>query len=289
MVSLTDNNDLGNNPFLHPACPATATAVTRRNLLAALVLPVVIAIVPPAAASSQAADALDSVRRRGELKIGMEGTYPPFNFQDEHGILTGFEVEIADAMCQVLGVKPVIIPTRWDGMLAALDSRRLDVVMNQVVVTPERMTKYDFSKPYTVSGIQIFIRSDTKGPSTPAALAGKSVGIVLGSNYQQWLEANAPQADIRTYDDDVTRNQDLLVGRLDAVLNDRLIAANLAKQYGGRIVPAGAPFATQSVAVALRKGNPALLVAINAGLDKLRSDGTLAGISRKYFSIDVTS
>src|SRR5690606_11869655 len=95
-------------------------------------------------------------------------------------------------------------------------------------------------------------------------------------------------ADIRTYDDDPTRNQDLIVGRIDAILNDRLIVGNLVKQSGGRIVAAGEPFATQRQAIALPKGNPELLAALNDGIDAMRADGSLSRISEKWFGSDVT-
>jgi len=103
----------------------------------------------------------------------MEGTYPPFNYQDEKGDLVGFEVDFANALTALLGVKPDIRPTKWDGILAALESGRIDVVINQVTITPERQKRFDFSQPYTVSGIQIIVRKGDEGKiSKPADLAG---------------------------------------------------------------------------------------------------------------------
>jgi len=118
--------------------------------------------------------------------------------------------------------------------------------------------------------------------------SGCGVGVVLGSNYEKWLRDNAPKADIRTYDDDATRDQDLLSGRIDAVINDRLVAAERVKQYQGKLAAAGQPFAPQNQGIALRKGNPELLAALNKAIDDLRADGTLAKISNKWFGSDVT-
>jgi cystine transport system substrate-binding protein len=235
-----------------------------------------------AAHAHAAEDLLDQIKARGTLRIGMEGTYPPFNYQDANGQLTGFEVDFAKALCAKLGVKPDIIPTKWDGILAALQSGRLDVVINQVTITPARQQTYDFTQPYTVSGIQIITRTgDQKKIDKPTDLAGKKVGVGLGTNYEQWLRKNVPQAQVETYDDDPTKLQDLRVGRIDAVLNDRLMAAYLVKQSGGQIVAAGAPFAKQEAGIALRKGNPKLLAALNTAIDELRKDGTLKQISEK--------
>jgi cystine transport system substrate-binding protein len=219
----------------------------------------------------------------------LEGTYPPFNYQDEKGELIGFEVDFANAVAKKLGVKAEFLPTKWDGILAALDAERFDVVINQVTVSPERRQKYDFSQPYTISGIQTITRRDDKSKiSKPEDLTGKKVGVVLGSNYEQWLKANSPKTDIRTYDDDPTRNQDLLAGRIDAVLNDRLIVANLVKQYNGEIVASGEPFAKQEQSIAFRKGDQTLREAVDKAIDELRGDGSLAKISVKWFGVDVT-
>src|ERR1035438_4681020 len=100
-------------------------------------------------------NALDDVKKRGMLRIALEGTFPPFNYQDASGNLTGFEIDLGNALAKQIGVKAEFLPTKWDGILAGLDSGRYDVVLNQVTITPERQEKYDFSAPYTVSGIQI--------------------------------------------------------------------------------------------------------------------------------------
>lgn len=236
-----------------------------------------------------AADLLDDIKAKGAIKVGLEGTYPPFNYQDESGKLTGFEVELAQALAKELGVEAQFQPTKWDGILAALESRRLDVVINQVTISDERRKKYDFSAPYTVSGIQALTRK-ADGDSIKSAqdLAGKKVGVGLGTNYEQWLRENVPQADVRTYDDDPTKFQDLNVGRIDVILVDRLAAFEMVAKTGGRLAVAGDAFSRQASGVALRKGNPELLAAIDAALARLKADGTLKQLSEKWFKADVT-
>ncbi|MNQ48852.1 Cystine-binding periplasmic protein precursor [compost metagenome] len=239
--------------------------------------------------TSFAADLLQDIQQKGAIKVGLEGTYPPFNYQDESGKLTGFEVELAEALAKELGVKAEFQPTKWDGILAALESKRLDVVINQVTISDERKKKYDFSTPYTVSGIQALVRKGTEGEiKTAADLAGKKVGVGLGTNYEQWLKDNVPQADIRTYDDDPTKFQDLNVGRIDAILVDRLAAFEMVEKTGGKLAVTGEPFSRQEAGIALRKGNPELLAALDKALAKLKADGTLKQLSEKWFKADVT-
>lgn len=91
---------------------------------------------------------LNKVKERGTLLVGLEGTYPPFSFQGDDGKLTGFEVEFAQQLAKHLGVEAALKPTKWDGMLASLDSKRIDVVINQVTISDERK-KNTISLPLT--------------------------------------------------------------------------------------------------------------------------------------------
>ena len=235
-----------------------------------------------------AGEQLDNIKKAGEIKIGLEGTYPPFSFVDESGKLTGFEVELSEALAKELGVKVKLQATPWDGILAALESKRLDAVVNQVTISDARKQKYDFSTPYTISGIQaLTLAKNVDTIKTADDLAGKKIGVGLGTNYEQWLKENQPKAIVKTYNDDPTKFQDLRIGRVDAILIDRLAALEYAKKAKDTAA-AGAAFSRQEAGIALRKGEPELLAAVNKALDKLRADGTLKKLSEKYFNADVT-
>ncbi len=121
-----------------------------------------------------------------------------------------------------------------------------------------------------------------------ADLKGKKVGVGLGSNYEQWLRDNVKGVDIRTYDDDPTKYQDLRSGRLDAILVDRLAALDLVKKTGNTMAVAGAPFSRLESGVALRKGNDDLLNAVNQAIAAMQKDGSLTKLSEKWFGADVT-
>jgi cystine transport system substrate-binding protein len=261
------------------------SAIRRTFLLSAFSLVLGTGLVSQAIAGEQ----LDSIKKSGTLKVGLEGTYPPFSFVDENGKLAGFEVEFSEALAKELGVKVQLQPTPWAGILAALESKRLDVVINQVTISDERKKKYDFSTPYTVSGIQALVqKKDADKYKTANDLTGHKVGVGLGTNYEQWLKENVPGAVVKTYDDDPTKYQDLRVGRIDAILVDRLAALELIKKTENTLTVSGEPFSRQEAGIALRKGEPELLAAIDKAIDKLRADGTLAKLSQKYFSADVT-
>jgi cystine transport system substrate-binding protein len=259
----------------------------RRNLLVgSLGLALSAGLIGHAVAGEQ----LQKIKDAGVINVGLEGTYPPFSFVDADGKLAGFEVEFSEALAKELGVKVKLQPTKWEGILAALESKRLDAVINQVTITEERKKKYDFSEPYTVSGIQALVLTKKAAElniKSAADLSGKKVGVGLGTNYEEWVKANVPTADIRTYEDDPTKFQDLRVGRIDAILIDRLAALEYAKKAKDTTA-AGDAFSRQEAGIALRKGEPELLAAVNKAIDKLRADGTLKKLSEKYFSADVT-
>ena len=223
---------------------------------------------------------LNQVKERGTLRVGLEGTYPPFSYQGDDGKLTGFEVDFANELAKHLGVKADLKPTKWDGMLASLDSKRIDVVINQVTISDQRKKKYDFSTPYTISGIQALVKKGNEGViKTAADLKGKKVGVGLGTNYEEWLRQNVQGVDIRTYDDDPTKYQDLV---------DRLAALDLVKKTGNTLAVTGEAFSRQESGVALRKGNEDLLKAVDGAIADMQKDGTLKALSEKWFGADVT-
>lgn len=232
---------------------------------------------------------LEQIKERGTLRVGIEGTYPPFSYQGDDGKLTGFEVDFARKLANHLGVEAELKPTKWDGILASLDAKRVDVVINQVTISEQRKKKYDFSLPYTVSGVQALVKKGNEGIiKTAADLAGKKVGVGLGTNYEEWLRQNVKGVDIRTYDDDPTKYQDLRIGRIDAILVDRLAALDLAQKTGNMLVVTGDAFSRQESGVALRKGNEPLLTAIDSAISNMQQDGTLKALSEKWFKADVT-
>ena len=158
-----------------------------------------------------------------------------------------------------------------------------------ITISDERKKKYDFSTPYTISGIQALVKKGNEGTiKTADDLKGKKVGVGLGTNYEEWLRQNVQGVDVRTYDDDPTKYQDLRVGRIDAILVDRLAALDLVKKTNDTLAVTGEAFSRQESGVALRKGNEDLLKAVNDAIAEMQKDGTLQALSEKWFGADVT-
>jgi cystine transport system substrate-binding protein len=123
--------------------------------------------------SAFAADELAQIKSAGVFKVGTEGTYAPFTYHDESGKLTGFDVDIATAIAQRLGVKPEFVEGKWDGLIAGLDVNRYDAVINEVSVTDARKAKYDFSTPYITTRAVLIVRTDNTTIKTFDDLKGK--------------------------------------------------------------------------------------------------------------------
>ena len=247
-----------------------------------------VAVALMAAGNAQAADLLDDVKQRGSLRIAVEGTYPPFNFRDEQGKLTGFDVEIAEGIAGKLGVKPEFTTTEWSGILAGLQAGKYDAIVNQVAATDQRRQTFDFSEPYVVSSPQLVIRANETRPlKTPADLKGKKIGVGQGTNYAD-IARRIEGAEVKVYPGAAEYLQDLASGRIDAALNDSLLIPYLISKT--RLpVKAGTPLGqVESNAIPFRKGNPRFKQAVDKALADMKADGSYAKISNKWFGRDVS-
>jgi ABC-type amino acid transport substrate-binding protein len=231
------------------------------------------------------------------LVVGTEGVYAPFTFTDEKGTLTGYDVEVVQELGKRIGVEVEFLPTPWDSIFLGLEAKRFDLVANQIARNPERERKYLFSDAYLVSGAQVIVRGDRAAPITGlASLGGLRVGTGVGSNYSKLLEDyNArgakPAIDIKYYDGNLaTVLQDVVAGRLDATVNDRLTVGYNVKQLKLAVKLVGGPLALVPSHFVVRKDaeGQALLAKVNAALAELKTDGTLARLSQKWFGEDFT-
>jgi cystine transport system substrate-binding protein len=240
------------------------------------------------AVTAHADDLLDQVKQRGTLRIGLEGTFPPFNSKAPSGELVGYDVDIAKAVAARLGVKPEFVTTEWSGIIAGLQANKFDVIVNQVGITDARKQVLDFSPAYTYSAAQLIQRKDdTRQFKSLDDLKGKKLGVGLGTNYMD-MAKSVPGIDVKTYPGAPEYLRDLASGRLDAALNDRLMLAYLMKNSQlplrtGATVGAGNPSG-----IPFRKGNPKFAKAIDDAMTQLEADGTFSKISDKWFGIDVS-
>ncbi|WP_372592823.1 amino acid ABC transporter substrate-binding protein [Actinotalea sp.] len=244
---------------------------------------------PSGTSSASASDgSLEAVEQAGVIVIGTEGTYRPFSFhEDGTGDLTGYDVEVARAVADRLGVEVRFEETQWDAIFAGLDAGRFDAIANQVSITPERDAAYAFSRPYTYSPGVIVVAADDTSISSFADLSGKKTAQSLTSNWYSLAQQSG--ATIEPVEGWAQAVALVAQGRVAATVNDELTFLDYKTTFGATNLKVAAT--TDDVsrnAFAFRRGSTTLVAAVDTALATLTDDGTLERISRKYFSEDVS-
>lgn len=230
---------------------------------------------------------LRAVRARGQLRAAMSGQFPPFNFYDDKNQLAGFDVDIAREVARRMDLEPALVTLQWDGILAGLTAGRYDTIIGSMAITPERQEAVDFSDPYYRSGAQVFARPGSTLART-GDIRGTTLGVNLGTTYEQTLrKREAEVAEIRTYGGIPEVLVDFEAGRLDGFVTDRLVGLHALQVRGVAAVPAGDLLYEETIAVALRQGQPGLRAAIDEALAAMKADGTYARLSTKWFGRDL--
>lgn len=239
--------------------------------------------------ASETPDLLAQIRERGQLIVAMEGNWMPWTYHDESDALVGYDVEVAKAIAEKLGVEASFIEGEWDGLFAGLDAGRYDIVCNGVELTDERAETYDFTVPYGYIHTALAVRSDNEDIHSFEDLAGKTTANSIASTYMMLAEEyGAEVLGVDTLDETI---QVLLAGRVDATLNADVSFydyLNVHPDAGFKIVALTDD--TSHVCIPVRKGeqNASLLAALNEAIEALRADGTLTEISMKYFGSDIS-
>ncbi|AXX99919.1 amino acid ABC transporter substrate-binding protein [Vibrio alfacsensis] len=244
-----------------------------------------VAVIALSATTAQAA--IDTATT--EVKVGMSGRYFPFTFvkQDK---LQGFEVDMWDEIGKRNNYKIEYVTANFSGLFGLLETGRIDTISNQITMTDARKAKFLFADPYVIDGAQITVRKGNNSIQNVEDLAGKTVAVNLGSNFEQLLRNydKDGKINIKTYDTGI--EHDVALGRADAFIMDRLSALELIKKTGLPLELAGEPFETIENAwpfVDNEKGRK-LQNQVNKALAEMRADGTVEKISVKWFGADIT-
>ena len=256
-----------------------------KRLISALLAAALIAC----AGLALADDLLETIRSRGEMVVATEGMWSPWTFHDEDDKLVGFDVEVAEAVAEKLGVSAKFAETEWDSIFAGIDAKRYDLAANGVEVTEERGEKYDFSVPYGYIRTALVVRGDNEDIQSFEDLAGKKTANSIASTYMILAESYGAEAvGVDTLEQTLEM---VLSGRVDATLNAEVSVYDYLDVHplaDIRIV--ALTDEASAVALPIRKGeeNAAFLAAVNQAIDELRAEGRLSEISEKYFGTDIT-
>jgi len=224
------------------------------------------------------------------LVIGMSGGYKPYTFTDESGDLVGFEVDTWKEIGKRIDKDIEFQTADFSGLFGLLDSGKIDTISNQITVNEKRLEKYDFSKPYVYYGAQLVVAVGNDEIIDLETLKGKKVGVSLGSNYEEMIKTFDTEGliEVITYESYQGSLQDVALGRIDAVLNDKLAGLTAIEESGLELKLAGEPVEMLFNAFPFAKGNESIIDEVNEAIEAMYADGTFEQISLKWFPVNIT-
>lgn len=230
-----------------------------------------------------------------KVKIGTEGAYPPFNSIDKDGKLVGFDIDIANALCDAAGFECEFVVQDWDGMIPGLMAKKYDAIIASMSITEERKKKVDFTGKYYNTPAKFFARKGSGLEISPEGLKGKIIAVQRATTHENFLNDNyAGSVTVKSYATQDEAYLDIVSGRADAGIADSVAVMDgfLGTAEGKDFEFVGPDFSDpkwfgDGAGIAVRKGEGDLLNALNAAIDKIRADGTYAKINAKYFDFDV--
>lgn len=261
----------------------------KRMIAAVLAVFMLASVLTMAASAKGSDDLLETIQKRGTIIVGLEGDWAPWSYVDENDELTGYDVEVAKAIADKLGVEIQIVPGEWDGLFAGMDAGRYDMVVNGVEVTEERADKYDFSTPYAYIRTALIVKGDNDSIKTFEDLKGKKTANSIASTYMNLAESyGATCYGVSTLDETLTM---VLQGRVDATLNAIVSFTDYMAQHpDSNLKVVATTEEASNVAIPMRKGDEtaSLREAVNKAIDELREDGTLSELSTRFFGEDIS-
>ncbi len=228
------------------------------------------------------------------MRVGVEGAYPPFSEIGTDGKLKGFDIDIANAVCEQMKVKCTLVQAEFDALIPALRAKKFDAIVASMSITPERKKAVDFSDKYYFTPARFVAKAGSTLEVTAAGLKGKKIGVQRTTIHDRFATATFKQSEIVRYAKQDEVFLDLASGRIDGTLVD-----SVAADIGFLKTPAGKGYAFigptftdptffgDGAGIAVRKGDEKLRKGINDALAAIRANGTYKKIQAKYFDFDI--
>jgi polar amino acid transport system substrate-binding protein len=229
-----------------------------------------------------------------KIVIGTEGAYPPFNNLEADGSLTGFDIDIAKALCAEMKAECTFVTQDWDGIIPALQAKKFDAIVASMSITPERKEKVDFTVKYYNTPPAIAVPKDSPiTEATEAGLDGKILGAQSSTTHSNYAEAHMKKSELKLYPTADEYKLDLGNGRIDAAIDDVVVLDEWLKSADGACckllgtLPVDPVINGEGAGIAVRKGDDALREKLNAAIAAIRANGKYKEINDKYFTFDV--
>lgn len=250
--------------------------------IGALPLALALAIVgAPAAASAQ--ELLTQVKARGVLRVANTQTNPPWSFRDEKNQVAGYDADVAQELARRLGVPRIeFVQGTFQTFIPGVQTGKWDIVISGQTITEERKQQVDFSEPYEVNGVSIFVGQSNTAIRTLDDLKGKRIAATAGGTQEKFARERIPNAEVKSYENATLALTDVGLGRADAYLGSRFVGAYLAQKNGLPVKPTPGFIEREVNAMSFKKGEAAFKAAVDRALAEMIADGTLSRISQKW-------
>lgn len=229
-----------------------------------------------------------------QLRVGVEGAYPPFSEIGTDGKIKGFDIDIANAVCAQMKVECVFVQAEFDAMIPALRAKKFDAIVASMSITDERKKAVDFSDKYYNTPSRFIARADSKLEVTAEGLKGRKIGVQRTTIQDRFVTASFKGSEIVRYAKQDEVFLELVNGRIDGAVAD-----SVAADQGFLKTPSGKGFAFRGpvyndpaffgygAGIAVRKGDNALRLKLNQAIAEIRANGTYKKLQDKYFDFDI--
>ena len=229
---------------------------------------------------------VEQVQKRGILRVGMS-TFVPWAMKDKTGKLIGFEIDVATRLAQDMGVTVEFVPTKWSGIIPALSTGKFDVIIGGMGILPSRNLKVNFSIPYDYTGMSMVAHKEVAAGFNSLDDFNRSEVVIaarLGSTAVTASKKYLPKAQLRLFDDESQAYQELLNGRVHAVVGSAPTPAFRALKYPEKLfLPLDKPFTREPIGFAVRKGDFDTLNYLDNWIGYVESEGWLAERKNYWF------
>jgi polar amino acid transport system substrate-binding protein len=232
---------------------------------------------------------LEQILKRGEIRVGMS-TFIPWAMKDKRGNLIGFEIDVAKRLAKDMGVKVKFIPTKWSGIIPALLTGKYDVIIGGMGILPKRNLKVNFTIPYDYTGMSI-VANKKKSTKYKKLEDFNSKDVIMaariGTTAADTAKKFFPKAKLRLFDDEAQAIQELLSGRVNAMIASAPLPAFQALKYKDKLfMPLEGTFTKEPIGFALRKGDVDTLNFFNNWIRFVESEGWLKERKQYWFESD---
>ncbi len=231
---------------------------------------------------------IEKILKRGELRVGFESGYIPFEMTNKKGKFIGFDMDYARRLAKSMGVKFVPVNTAWDGIIPALMTDKFDIIMGGMTITQERNLKVNFAHPYITVGQTILLNKKLKNSVLSYKDLNNPKYIVtsrMGTTGEQAIKKYIPKATYKGFETEAEAGLEVINGKADALIYDLPFCGYLYGSQGkGKTIFLSDPFTYEPLAWAINKGDPDFLNYLNNFLRQTRGDGFYDRMFKKWIT-----